>query len=171
MLRKYRKHIFAISVILLAGVLVWGICSYYSIPRLSKEEKELVRTEYFNQYCGRRTAVYSKNPIMWYDENGYVEEDGVWRYIGTYGDCYAFLRIGVPMGHEEFPGPPTNMNPLIGLTRLVTYSRKAGVYLYHTKSEFGWVRLKLISEITNPDQWITEEQLEQLTQDIEKIAK
>ena len=54
--------------------------------------------------------------------------------------------------------------------------------LYHTKREFNsdeanWIvdgttiRMEMISGIMNLEQWITDEQLEQLTLDIEKIAK
>lgn len=180
MLQKYRKHIFAILAVLLVGLLLWGIFFYYSVPRLSKEEKELVRKEYINQYCGGDTKNYLENPIIWYDENWHIEENGVWRYVGTYGDCYALLRIGDNI--YDYLRSENTPHMVLGLPRPVVYPNEAEAYLYHTKREFNsveanWivdgttVRMERIHAIMNLDQWITEEQLEQLTQDIEKIAK
>lgn len=185
MFKKYRKIIFVIFALLLVCLLIFGICSYYSVPRLSSEEKELVRTAYINRDCGGDMEKYQQMPLIWYDENQYVEEDGVWRYVGTYGDCYAFLRIGGEQDDELVSMPPPSTYLLGGLTRLVVYPRQAWVYLYHTKREFNsddanWipegttVRLERTSYLMaqkHLDNWITEEQLEQLTKDIEEIAK
>ena len=119
---------------------------------------------------------YSQRPIIWYDENWYIEEENVWRYLGKYGDCYAFLRIDD--NTQTFTGLPLEPPFWIrGLAWDVYYHCEAYVYLYHTKKEFnrsngtttrmcrlgeGWVK---------KEKWLTDEQLEQLTQDIEKLAK
>lgn len=181
MLQKHRKPIFVILTLLLVSLLLWGIIYYNSVPRLSKTEKEKVKIEYYNRYCAGEMGKYLANPITWYDENGNKEENNVWRYVGTYGDCYAFLVIGDnedPLSADPFQLP----YPLIGLSRNVYYPNEALVYLYHTKREFNsneanWIidgatiRMELIYMIDNREEWLTDEQLEQLTQDIERIAK
>lgn len=180
MLRRCRKFIIVILVLLFVGLLLWGIFFYYSVPRLSKEEKKLVRAEYIDRYCGGKMETYLEYPLIWYDENWYIEEDGVWRYVGTYGDCYAFIRIGDNVDVDMLAA--LNPYPMGGLARVVEYPNEAVVYLYHTKREFNsdeanWIvdgttiRMEMISGIMNLEQWITDEQLEQLTLDIEKIAK
>ena len=179
MLQKRRKLIFVILAFLLVGLLIWLVWFHNSVPRLSRKDKELVRTEYFNRYCGGKMEAYREQPLIWYDENGHIEKEHVWRYVGTYGDCHAFLQIG----DNKWDGLPTqHPYPLLGLSRNVFYPNEALVHLYHTKREFNsdeapWIvdgatiRIELIYVIKNREKWITDEQLEQLTQDIEKIAK
>lgn len=152
------------------------------VPTLSKEEKEFVKMEYYDSDCAGKLETYLRQPIIWYDENGYVEERRVWRYVGTYGDCYAFLVIGDNLGPSEEQCQIPYQIP--GLRGSVFYSNEALVYLYHTKKEFTrdgrttWIaegayrRLALIHAIhgINLGDWITEEQLEQLREDIKALA-
>ena len=125
-MRKYWKWMVLFIALLLTGLLVWLIFFYNSVPRLPKKEKEKVVTEYFNRYCRGEMERYSNRPIIWYDENGRVEKHNVWRYVGTYGDCYAFIVIGdnvaLPAG-----GSVQIPYPLEGLPRKVYYPQEAVV--------------------------------------------
>ena len=171
-MRAYWKWIFSVTIVLLAGLLIWLIFTYNPIPRLSENEKANVQ----KAFCDQKMASSEGDTIVWYDENGYVEEEYVWRYIGTYGDCYAFLRIGM----EETSLPDL----LQELPRNVYYPNHADVMLYHTKRTFTYsevscgaipskekCKLMYLHSIENLEEWITDEQLEQLTRDVEKLAK
>ena len=172
-MRKYWKWILSIIALLLVGLLIWFIFFYHSVPRFSDEEKKKVEEVYYDSWIG--------DSPTWYDENGGIEEVGVWRYVGTYGDCYAFLKIGDNFSDMTVYPPYTIPNPfpLDGLSHEVYYHTEANVVLYHTKKDFTILvgdreysgRLKDIREIDNREEWITDEQLERLTRDIEAIAK
>lgn len=141
------------------------------IPPFTDEIKEVIKA--------------SNSRIIWYDENGNVEEPGVWRYIGTYGDCYAFLEIQSPIGATFDPIElPYDIQ---GLSRPVSYPQVASVVLYHTTREFTWnelhsrpdetgtfadyrTRMLWLDFAVNREDWLTDAQLEQLTADIEKMA-
>ena len=171
-MKKYWKRIVSIVAVLLVGLVIWFIFFYNYVPRLSEEEKEKVEQAYSDYQFGLW-------PIDWYDENDHIEEFGVWRYIGTYGDCYAFLVIGNGQGAtmDPLPGP----FEVYGLARSVYYPADADVVLYHTKRTFTYgidtpheftTRLYFLEGISsNREEWITNEQWEQLTRDIEKLAR
>ena len=175
MLKKYRKHIFAILAILLATVVILGIITYSGTPKLSKWEKEKVVRTYLEEWRGGDEKEFARRPLIWYDENGYIEKPGVWRYVGRYGFCYAFLMI------ED---DTDNSGIGMGLPREVDYPREAAIILYHTIKEFptnevfGYdsdsgerLRMTALSGIKNRKDWISDAQLERLTRDVEKIAK
>ena len=179
-MRKYWKWIIVAIALLLIGLLAWFLIDYFSIPRLPPWEKEKVEQAYFI-LTGSDEEWYAQNPIIWYDENGYVEENKVWRYVGKYGDCYAFLRIGDNKNaHWEEVDIPC---PVAGLDPPVYYPVQAFLYLYHTKRGFTYKEIRgcdgteniyqlwLLDSMRNREEWITDEQLEQLTRDIEKLAK
>ena len=181
MLRKYRALIIAVSAVVLAVAVIIGVGIHHfnifhladehePVPALSAEEKEKVDAE-----------VKGIKITSWYDENGYKEESGVWRYVGTYGDCYAFLMYELNI--TPIFDPITLPIELQGLSRPVAFHHNASVMLYHTKQAFAfseiygegdnsrlqsWAYLK---HIANRNQWLTDAQLEELTRDIEKIAK
>ena len=178
-MRKYWKWILSILALLLVGLLIWFIFFYRSTPHLSDQEKDKIEEVYNNTWFLGSEYVKTR-PIVWYDENGGIEEDGVWRYVGTYGDCYAFLKIGDNFSDMTVYPPYTMPNPfpLDGLSHEVYYHTEANVVLYHTKKDFTILvgdreysgRLKDLREIDNREEWITDEQLERLTRDVEKIA-
>lgn len=158
MLDKNRKRILSILAIVL-GVAVLGIIVYRCSNRLPKWEKEKVEKAFFEEWVADSSQL-SNDSLFWYDEGVDVEEleygQVVWRYIGTYGDCYALLLI------EK------------------DYSR---VFLYHTNKSFPYkevsgydyfdtqCRLYEIAAIKNREEWITDAQLERLARDVEKIAR
>ena len=174
---KHWKPIVSILAIVLVAVLVVGVFLHFSVPKLSQKEKEKVEQEYNENGDGK---VF---PIVWYDENGHVEEPYVWRYIGKYGDCYAFLKFGSGLGAtgQRYEG----FVVLYGLSRQVYYPVDADVVLFHTKRTFTytytdvdasvkrevrWVTLESLGE-KQRQEWLTDKQLEKLTRDVEKIAK
>ena len=174
-----RKIIFSILVVLVAVVMIWCIVLYASTPRLSRREKEEIENIYYESW--KQISVPTVPSLVWYDENGHIEEENVFRYIGTYGDCFAFLVIGDNMNAIfENVDIPYSIN---GLSRTVYYPVEAEVALYHTKNEFtydeiynfegveGKYRLCYLAGIKNREEWLTNEQLERLTQDVEKIAE
>ena len=175
-MRKYWKWILSIIALLLVGLLIWFIFFYHSTPHLSDQEKDKIEEVYNNTWFLGPEYVKTR-PIVWYDENGGIEEDGVWRYVGIYGDCYAFLKIGDNNG--IFTEPVVMPYPILGLTRQVHYPIEANIVLYHTKKDFTYMwgdrecsgRLVSLRSIENREEWITDEQLERLTRDIEAIAK
>ena len=117
---------------------------------------------------GVKDEMKSANPsIIWYDENGGVEEEFVWRYIGKYGNNYAFLKIR---------GPAAEPYPLKGVYGDVYYPHNALVVLYNDEKEsplnFGTVRhWASLADARKSGDWITDYQWKRLSQDIEKIAK
>lgn len=120
MLPEYQKILFTVLAVFLVGILFWSFFIRHSVPRLSKTEKELVQAEYTRLYCAGDIKEYQEYPLIWYDENGYVQEDCVWRYIGTYGDCYALLAIGINASNPDFDTIEKPF-PIEGLSREVLY--------------------------------------------------
>ena len=182
-MKKCWKWLLAVVAILLAGLLIWFLVDYFSIPRLPPWEKEKVVQEHTRVF-GEDEICY--HPIIWYDENGYVEENYVWRYIGKYGDCYAFLEIGdnynMAMEKMELPCPIGGL-----VDSPVYYPVEAQIVLYHTKQKFtpndvfdhsyaddaddSSRKLWYLIEVEKRNVLLTDEQLEKLTRDVEKIAK
>ena len=178
-MRKYWKWITAILSVLLIGLLIWFIFFYHSVPHFSDEEKKKIEEVYYESWIPfpDKPELY---PLIWYDENGGIEEEGVWRYIGTYGDCYAFLVIG-----DNQTGMPSDMHMYVelpyllpGLTSDVYYPIEADIVLYHTQKEFTYEGftshmdpLALIISRGDREEWISDKQWERLTKDIEAIAK
>ena len=121
-MKKYWKWILATALFLSIAILGLFLFDYFSPPRWSQAEKERVKQAYVQWSNinkekaseGWEEKWLNNHPMIWYDENGNVEENNVWRYIGTYGDCYAFLLIGkdvnVMMPTDDYPIP----YPLVG---------------------------------------------------------
>ena len=178
-MKKCWKWLLAVVAILLAGLLIWFLVDYFSIARLPKWEKRKVEKVYFEEYCGGHEGLYKSQPIIWYEDNAYVDEWGVWRYLGAYGECYAFLWIG-----DETNSLGEKMEAFLiqGLAKEVYYPRYAAIMLYHRHKQFPYeetlgnsfddrmVSMHYLHEINNREEWLTDKQLEKLTRDVEKIA-
>ena len=186
-MRKYWKWIISAVCLVAVGLAIWFAVDYFTVPKWSQAAKERVKHNYIYTWShwnpekvkeGWEERWFEQNPIIWYDENGGVEEENVWRYIGTYGDCYAFLLHGRDVNYgfpeKDFPIP----FPIAALSRTVYYPTVACVILYDTKgrletnkSLFGEpCRVMPLYQVQDRN-WLTPEQLEQLTQDIEKLAE
>ncbi len=175
-MRKCWKLVIAISSVFLVVLLLWFIFFYNPVPRLSETEKDKIEAKYYACWIPNRKHP-ERDPLIWYDENGRVEEEYVWRYIGTYGDCYAFLMIGDNVGATY--GPVDLPYLIQGLSREVYYPIEARVVLYNTHTayelEYYGDELQLLVDLnyytSYREEWLTDAQLEQLTRDIAEIAK
>ena len=165
-MRLNKKLIFAISAVLVVAI-IYGIFLFAYTPSLPEREKVKIEA--------------LRSSIIWYDENGHVEENNVMRYIGKYGDCYAFLQFGD--GFDPLLQPVKLPFELLGLSYPVYYPKDAYIYLYHTKREFPYneaynsmfsrdstVRMMALVSIKNREEWISDWQLKRLTRDLERIA-
>ena len=184
-MRKCWKWLIGIVALLLVVLLVWALINFYyfSTKRLPPWEKKNIEQVYFDQWCMSDDKLYNQHPIIWFDENDGVEAENVWRYIGKYGDCYAFLVIEDNI--DGFGSPWEGPYPIEGLSREVIYpTNEACIMLYHTQKEFTYeqmwqfefesdakFKMYLLSEIKNREEWLTDAQFEQLTCDVEKLAK
>ena len=179
-MKKYWKWILAVVALLLVGLLIWFLIDYYSIPRLPDSEKKKIEEIYYERLIPLPSKPWLY-PLVWYDENGGVEEEFVWRYIGTYGDCYAFLDIADNLSDVDGLTPMINPYPIHGFDREVYYPIEVNVVLYHIPGEIlvkGEYRdyatqvayLEELKSEYNREEWITDEQLEQLARDIEAIS-
>ena len=177
MTKKYGKIVTLALIVVLAVAILIQIIIYASVPRLPRREKEKVEAAYYVTVIPNpgRPDQY---PLIWYDENGGVEEDWVWRYIGTYGDCYAFLQIGDNI--NAIMTPCNNPYRIRGFDREVYYHTEANVILYHTEGyiykdgPYGYYTPMIhLFDLSNSDreEWITDKQLQQLARDIEAISK
>ena len=178
-MKKYRDYIILALVIVLTAIILTDTFVYAFTPRLPKWEKEKIEAIYYESWIPFPDRP-ELCPLIWYDENGGVEEEFVWRYIGTYGYCYAFLQIG---DNENAIYEPVDIPyPIRGLTREVYYPIEAEVILYHTNREFTYaevcssdfdgetIKLWILNDMDNREEWLTDAQLERLTRDIEKIS-
>lgn len=179
-MKKYLIPIIAILLAVIVGVLVWLIFFNNTVPSFTQKVKDTIKQVYLEEWLDSNENLYQVRPIIWYDENGNVEDNHVWRYIGTYGECYAFLKIGDNINNGinwevEIP------YPVAGLSRKVYYPIEAEVVLYHSKRTFTErevfgggsderCSLWYLWQIDNRENWLTDAQLEQLTADIEKMA-
>lgn len=177
-MRKIREIVFVILAVLIAVVIILSIGFYAPTPILPRWEKEKIEEVYYGMWERRSLPA---PPLVWYDKNGYVEEENVYRYIGTYGYCYAFLVTGDNINEifEKVNIP----YPIYGLSHMVYYPAEVDIVLYHTQKEFtyeevynfkgveGTYRLCYLASIENREEWLTDAQLERLTRDVEKIAK
>ena len=186
-MRKCWKWLIGLVALLLVGLLVWFLINfyYYSTKRLPPWEKEKVEREYYEVlWSGAKEYAHKHNPLIWYEDNDYVEEEHVWRYIGTYGDCHAFLVIGD--NTDVFWNQLEPPFPIEGLSRVVEYpaANQVRIMLYHTKKAFTYdqfaqldtgydylYKMRYLDEIRNREEWLTDAQFEQLTQDVEKLAE
>lgn len=164
-MKTRRDRIIMIIASVLAIVIVCLTCIYAATPRVPPWEKEKILDE-FND------CQYDYYDLFWCEENGYVDEPGAMRYIGTYGDCYAFFIIGSKTNAAMMPyiGPVK----IYGLSRPVYYPVNALVALYHTKPTFSWKRVMYIQDLTpemRRELYISDWQLERLTRDVEKLAE
>ena len=165
-MRKCWKWLIGIAAILLAGLLIWVLINfyYYSTKRLPPWEKEKV-LDVLNEYS---SDYYD---LFWYDDGGDIEEPGATRYIGTYGDCYAFLVIGSTSGAsgQPYEGPVK----VSGLSREVYYPVHVHVVLYRLDSNSQYRPVWYLYDESREHTafYISDWQLERLTCDVEKLAE
>ena len=169
---KQGKIILAVLLCLSVSFLVvYAVANYKDTSTLSPELKEEIKVAYH-----KRMDPYSDldvqdiPPLIWYDENGEVEEYMVWRYVGTYGDTVALLLIG---NNQDMIFQPLEMPYLLtGLPRDVYYHVEADIFLYNTGARKDFDKLAHLYDLEYYNiKWLSNAQLEQLTKDIEAISK
>ena len=156
-----------------AFLVVYTVANYEDTSTLSVELKDEIKVAYHKRhYPYSELDKQDIPPLIWYDENGQIEEYMVWRYVGTYGDCVALLYID---NNQNGIYQPLEMPYLLdGLPRDVYYPNEAFVYLYNTgvrndSGQFG--RLADLIELKQDDlKWLSNAQMEQLARDIEAIS-
>ena len=135
---------------------------------LTAEQKANVLEEYKTHYCYSE-KFYQEHPLIWFDDNGEERNPGVFRYLGTYGDCAVLLQYGQEADGFTIPN----------LWRSVKYPMSCYIWLYNTNSNYSsyslppsknhpnspLARLSTLSE--RGEVWLTKSQLRQLTNDLE----
>ena len=169
---KQGKIILAVLLCLSVSFLVvYAVANYKDTSTLSAEQKEEIKVAYHKMYYPDSDLdVQDIPPLIWYDENGEVEEYMVWRYVGTYGDCVVCLRIG---NNQDAIFRPLEMPYLMyDLPRDVYYHVEATVWVYNPQGHEEFGKLLTVSDLELYGiKWLSDAQLEQLTKDIEAISK
>jgi hypothetical protein len=137
---------------------------------LSKREKAEILEIYNAKFPEGYHDYMTYEPLVWFDESGNRRDDGVSRYFGTYGDCIVLIKY---KGVEQ---PIT----IYHLSRLVEYPVSCEIWLVNKdpnaplKSNNPEYPYDLFSPFcslyglaTVDIQWLTDEELEQLTTDLE----
>ena len=173
MLKKWSTVLISavLIVVLVCGSLLFHwISAKGDFSPLTEEEKEAIEEAHQTEFLGwwLDNDLYR---LVWFEENGGKRNDGVYRYFGRYGDCIVMVRYGNGL---DAVGWPLNLpGKLFGLSRPVEYPVEADIYLYHTKPKRGdTVGLQApISSLYGLEilelKWLTDAQLEQLTNDLE----
>ena len=164
-MKSRRGRIIAIVAAVLVIAMILHIGRVYGCyPKMTSWEKEKI-LNVLNEYS------FDYYNLFWYEDNGFANEPGATRYIGTYGDCYAFLILG---SGYMFPGfPYEGPVKIYGLSRDVYFPIHAYVVLYQTDPSFPRRRVWLLGDQTEEVRrlYISDWQLERLTRDVEKLAE
>ena len=170
MLKKWSTVLISavLIVVLVCGSLLFHwISAKGDFSPLTEEEKEAIEEAHQTEFPGLW--------YEWFEENGGKRApEGVYRYFGRYGDCIVMVRYGDGQNAVDTLQFPLNLPyKMRGLSRPVEYPVEADIYLYHTKPKRGdTVGLQApITALYYLDmldlKWLTDAQLEQLTNDLE----
>lgn len=164
-MKSRRCRIIAIVAAVLVVAVLLHVGRVFGVyPKMAPWEKEKI-LNVLNEY----TSDYYE--LFWYENSDDIDEPGATRYIGTYGDCYAFLVIGSKTGAsgQPYEGPVQ----IDGLTREVYYPVHVHVVLYRTDSNSQYRPVWYLYDETREHTafYISDWQLERLTRDIEKLAE
>lgn len=168
--KRFVILLIAAVVVLITGLLVlnWQ-SSQGDFTSLTAQQKEDILKVYKTEVCGNDETFYQKLPLVWFDENGGERNPGVFRYLGTYGDCAVLLQYGQEADGFTIPN----------LWRSVKYPMICYIWLYNTNPNYSsyslpasksypnspLARLSTLSE--RGEVWLTNSQLRQLTNDLE----
>lgn len=146
---KKWKPIVAITLLVVILAVICFI--HFREPKLSQNQMDMIES------CLRRSIIWNKNA------NG--AETLATQYVGIYGDCVAFLEY-VPSNDAigQYIGPPYPIEYSF-FKGVVNLHAPAYIIFYNLKEQ----RCQYAGGLSEP--WLTEEQKEQLAQDIEKIGK
>ena len=166
-----KKGITCLCIIVLVMMVVGYFLSRNYTPYLSPQMKAEIEQEY-------RKNNGDYYPFIWYDENRGKREDHVYRYFGKYGDCFVILAYG---NNQDMSMKPLKLPwPLGGLSRAVLVPIECDILLYNANpncktydTKYLKARLANLRDVKGSEMnWITDAQLEQLTDDLEAwVAK
>ena len=173
---KMKRNLILILVILMLLPIALAGCKGF-LPLSAKRKAEI--EDAYKMLCGR--------DIAWWDENGYDRIPTVFRYFATYGDCIVLLRYA--QTPSDFLGNPIDPPYMLDyLTRPVECPTAVGptgkvifqIWLYNTNPtcpkdsnnpEYPYnlrAPLATMQDLHNMGlTWLTDEELEQLTTDLE----
>lgn len=172
---------FAIVIIVATGIVLSGCqASLGDFTPLTAQQKADILDAYKIEFCGGEefdpnSEYYRKMPLVWFDENGGKRDEDVFRYFGTYGDCIVMLRYG---DNKDAISQPVKLPfPLYGLSRSIDFPMECDIILYNTNPNHP-THSDLATPLTNlftlehlKLSWLTDAQLEQLTNDLENWIK
>ncbi len=162
-----KKGIISLCIIVLVMMVVGSFLSRGYLPPAPESLKREIQQER-ERLCPDVTV----EPFVWLDENGGKRDPGVMRYVGTYGDCSVILAYEDP--HDFLGWPEDPPFALSGLTRWIKLPVKCKIYLFNHNPDYEahnsaeprrFLDLPYVSYIGLG--WLTDEQLEQLTCDLE----
>ncbi len=163
-----KKGIISLCIIVLVMMVVGWFLSYKGLPAPPPELKDGVLHEI------RKTAPYMESHIEWFDENGGKREVFTHRYFGKYGTCAVILVYNGHLGTDLSGNPLKPRFAIGGLSRRVEVPVECKVWLYNydkdCKTNEGRyaTRFETLRGVKDSElNWLTDEQLEQLTSDVE----
>ncbi len=173
--RTFVIALLAAVVVIMSGLLIFDRTVGKFMPLTAAQKAAVVEGYKLAIWGGEKYdpdgEFYRKMPLVWFDENGGKRDNRVFRFFGTYGDCIVLLRYG-----DNQTGLMTPVKlpcPLYGLSRDVYYPMECDIYLYHTKPNYpkhdmlGAPLASLYDLEYHKLKWLTDTQLEQLTNDLE----
>lgn len=172
---KMKRNLILILMILMLLPMALAGCNDF-LPR-----SPITKAEIEEAYKARFGGFFVSEDELpaWYDENGGQRDNNVFRNFGTYGDCLVLLRY---YNHSDGFGWPIDPPYMLRfLSRPVEYPVQCDIWLYNTNrnyprksnnpkyaddtlaSPLSPLKELAFYEIT----WLTDEELEQLTTDLE----
>ena len=171
-----KKGIISLCIIVLVVMAVGYFLSRNYTPYLSPQMKAKIQEAHITNMGGEEYYPDGFLNLVWFDENGGKRDVGVLRYFGTYGDCIVLLEYG---NGRSASGQPIKLpTALRGLPRRVEIPVDFKIMLYNMNPNYtSWEYLlapytPLYDVQDHKGEWLTDEQLEQLTCDLEAwVAK
>ena len=182
---KTKRHIILIIVVLILIPIMLAGCKGF-LPLSAKRRAE-IEEAYKIEFCGGDEELYQEYSIYWWDEIGYDRIPKAFRYFSTYGDCIVLLRYtNVPIDGLGRPlDPPYILDYLTRPVECPVSVSSLGhkvickIWLYNTDPNCPKTSsnadyrdldapLATMEDLHNRGlTWLTDEELEQLTTDLE----
>ena len=159
-MKKNWKRIVALSSLTIIMVVCFIL---FSEPKLSQSQMDMIDDEFTAKW-----AMWRDQKILW-DRNVDGAKTYACQYVGIYGDCVAFLQYTHnTIGATWEPIPLPWYIEYSFFEREVWLHNNAYLLLYNLKEQ----KFRTTDILVDRDiQWLTEEQKEQLAQDIEEIGR
>ena len=174
-----KKGIICLCIIVFVMMVAGYFLSHNYTPYLSPQLKAKIQEAHITNMGGEE--YYKRFPdggldIVWFDENGGKRDYRVVRHFGTYGDCIVLIEYDDARSATGRPIDPPYV--VDGLTRRVESPSDFKIMLYNMNPDYmnpdctDWEYLlapytSLTDVQQHKGEWLTDEQLEQLTCDFE----